>query len=102
MPRQPEGKLVAKARTFIIGRGGRPFNIQGTEDSFQEVGIPDLLVCWRGMFIGLEFKQPGEEPSRKQAAVMQSIRNAGGVAKVIHSMAELRQLWSTLERRSPA
>lgn len=99
MPRQPEGKLVAKAKKWIFDRGGRPFKIQGQEDSFQEVGIPDVLVCWRGLFIALEFKQPGEEPSKIQAAVMCSIRTAGGIAETIHSMEELQQLWAKLERK---
>lgn len=98
MPRQPEGKLVAKAKKWLTQeKGARCFKIQGQEDSFQEVGIPDVLVCWRGQFIALEFKQPGENPSKVQAHVMRSIQNAGGTAECIRSMEDLRQLWGALE-----
>lgn len=102
MPRQPEGKLVAKARAYIIEQGGRPFKIQGTEDSFQEVGVPDILACYKGRFLGLEFKQPGEHPSKRQVFVLNSIRNAGGVAEVVTSIEEVKQILDELDTLDPA
>jgi hypothetical protein len=99
MPRQPEGKLVAKMRTRILQRGGRPFKIQGSDETFQEVGIPDLLVCYKGYFLGLEAKLPGAEDtlSPKQAAVLKSIERAGGVAAVVTTVADVDRLLDELE-----
>jgi hypothetical protein len=92
MPRQPEGKLVWQIRRRIEERGGRSFKIQGMDESFQEVGIPDLLVCFHGIFLGLEVKMPGEKPSPIQRQVLQSIEAAGGVARVVCSVDEVDEI----------
>jgi len=92
MPRQPEGKLVRKIQDRIEQRGGRPFKIQGADESFQEIGIPDLLVCYHGIFLGLEVKMPGEKPSPIQRQVLKSIEAAGGVARVVCSVEEVDEI----------
>jgi hypothetical protein len=89
MSRNPESKLVRKIQSRIEERGGRPFKIQGMDESFQEVGIPDLLVCYQGIFLGLEVKLPGEKPSPIQRQVLKSIEVAGGVARVVCSVEEV-------------
>lgn len=39
----------------------------------------DCLVCWRGLFIGVECKREGvEEPAPHQDTIMKAIRAAGG------------------------
>ena len=103
MPRQPEGRLVKAALALIRGRGGRPFKIQGGMDSYQEVGIPDILCCYRGMFLGLEAKQPGEKLSPKQQLVLDEIVAAGGLAQAFTTVEEVADLltyveeWSSIE-----
>ena len=92
MSRQPEGKLVRKIQDRIEERGGRSFKIQGTDESFQEIGIPDLLVCYHGIFLGLEVKMPGEKPSPIQRQVLKSIEAAGGVARVVCSVEEVDEI----------
>ena len=44
------------------------------------VGCPDLLVCWRGLFVALEVKVPGNPPTKAQLRQMALIREAGGAA----------------------
>jgi hypothetical protein len=96
--RQPEGKLVAKVKDLIRKRGGRVFKIQGDDSSFQEVGIPDLLCCYRGRFVGLEAKIPGNHPSAKQAAILDEIADAGGYAAVVTTVGEVSRLLATIDR----
>lgn len=98
MPRQPEGKLVSRTRKLLKSKNARAFNIHGGDNPFQEVGIPDLLVCYRGRFIGLEAKQEGEEPSLKQKAVLREIQNAGGHALVFESVDQVRRLLAKIDR----
>ena len=97
MPRQPEGKLVSKARQMIVIRGGRPFKIQGGADSFQEIGIPDLLACYQGRFVGAEAKMPGNHPTAKQAAILDEIADAGGYAIVFTTVGEISRLLSHID-----
>jgi hypothetical protein len=100
MPRQPEGKIVAKIIKRIEERGGRAFKIQGSESSFQEIGIPDILACYQGAFLGLEVKQPGEKPSAAQRHVLREIEAAGGVAAVVTSVEEADTLLDGVIDRS--
>lgn len=98
MPRQPEGKLVAAIRALLRDRGARPFKIQGGDDSFQEIGIPDLLVCYKGRFVGLEAKMPGGKLSAKQKAVLDEIANAGGTAAVVTTVEQVSRLLGKIDK----
>ena len=46
-------------------------------------GVPDFLVCWRGLFFGIECKANGNKPTPLQGNNMRSIREAGGHTIVI-------------------
>ena len=95
---QPEGKLVKKAREFLTSRGARPFKIHGGDNPFQEVGIPDLLCCYRGRFVGLEAKEPGNKPSPVQKAVLHEIVEAGGYAVVFTTVGQVSLLLAKIDR----
>lgn len=49
-------------------------------------GCSDLLVCFRGKFLALEVKRPGEFETPKQAAFLERVRQAGGFARVVRSV----------------
>lgn len=99
MPRQPEGKLVAKIKELMVKDGARPFKIHGSEEGFQEIGIPDLLVCYLGQFIGAEVKMPGEKLRPTQRVVLREIFDAGGVAAVLETVGQASVLMSYCEKR---
>lgn len=98
MPRQPEGKLVSRTRQMLKDRGARPFKIQGDSDNFQEVGIPDLLVCYKSRFVGLEAKMPGGRPSAKQIAVLNEIAEAGGIAAIFTTVGQVSLLLDIIDK----
>lgn len=50
------------------------------------VGCPDILVCLGGRFVGVEVKRKGGRLRPEQAACMDSIRKAGGLAFVARSV----------------
>ena len=47
---------------------------------FGKAGVPDIIVCLNGRFIGIEVKREGKEPTTIQDRRMQEIRLAGGQA----------------------
>jgi len=94
---QPEARLVKKAKAYIEEKGGRCFKIHGG-DPLQEVGIPDLLCCYRGKFIGLEGKQPGQKPSPKQQQILDEIGEAGGTALTFSTVGEVITLLAEIDR----
>jgi hypothetical protein len=98
MARQPEALLVQRIKAHIVERGGRPFKIVGSDEGFQEVGIPDLLVCYRGRFIGGEVKQHGEPLRPRQKLVLREIYEAGGVAAVLETVGQAATLLLRIDR----
>lgn len=51
-------------------------------------GVPDLLVCYKGRFLGLEVKLPGGDATELQAHTIRMIQRACGLAGVVHSVEE--------------
>lgn len=43
-------------------------------------GDPDLIVCFKGLYIGIEVKRPGQKPTELQAEKLLTVYNAGGIA----------------------
>jgi len=46
-------------------------------------GIPDIIVCYRGRFVGIECKAGKGQTTALQERELKRIREAGGVALVI-------------------
>lgn len=99
MPSQPEGKLTKKIRNYLESRDAWVTNIHGGDNVFQEVGLPDLMGCYKGFFLGLEVKLPGEKPSPRQRAILHRIERAGGVGAVVRSVDDVRRILAKLERK---
>ena len=51
---------------------------------FTKAGIPDLLICCNGHFLGVELKAPKGKPSELQLWNIKKIKEAGGVAMVLY------------------
>ena len=51
---------------------------------FTKAGIPDLLVCCNGHFLGVELKAPNGKPSELQLWNIEKIKEAGGIGLVLY------------------
>ena len=51
---------------------------------FTKAGIPDLLVCYKGRFIGIELKAPNGHPSDLQIYNLDKINKAGGYGILLY------------------
>lgn len=85
---QPESKLSRKIMDRLRIEGYFAFKVHGSE--FMMAGLPDIIVCAEGLFIGLETKLPSTRGnvSPRQAYVHSQIENAGGIAHVVCSPQE--------------
>lgn len=59
--------------------------------AFGKNGIPDIIVCLDGRFLGIEVKRPGGRLSRLQEHVGMQIRHARGGHLVATSCEEVRE-----------
>ena len=103
---QPEARIVKRIQQAIAEKGGRAFKIhggtKGEEAVFQEAGLPDLLVCYKGRFGGIEVKAPGGKPSRLQLYILDEIEAAGGFTAVVSTVEEVLDLLSKIEEEGDA
>lgn len=76
-------------------KGAYVINIWG--NGFMKSGIPDLIVCYKGHFLGLELKTDIGKPSDLQLAHLKKIKNAGGKVMLLRPSTE-DALWFELER----
>jgi Holliday junction resolvase len=88
MMAQPEAKLSRKIMNALRAEGYFCFKVHGSE--YMMAGLPDIIVCAKGYFIGLETKMPGkrDDTSLRQDFVHANIRIAGGMAIVVCSEGE--------------
>lgn len=52
--------------------------------TFTKSGVPDLLVCCNGYFIGIELKAENGKPSDLQLYNVRKIKEAGGKAMILY------------------
>ena len=81
-----EQDIQAKIQKYIKARGGYPVKIV----SATRAGIPDVLCCLEGKFIGIEVKVPGEHASPLQLMNGKLIEDAGGLFLVATSVEEVK------------
>lgn len=53
-------------------------------NGIQREGVPDLLVCCNGWFLGIELKNEVGKPSKLQLLNIKNIINAGGFAFTLY------------------
>jgi hypothetical protein len=104
-----ESGLVREIVRAVHERFPGSFGFKVHGGPFQVVGLPDLIFCIGGWFVGLEvkFQHPGESvegalsrTTALQWAQIGNIKRAGGVAAVVASVQEaLDVITSGLETR---
>lgn len=52
--------------------------------AFTKSGVPDLLVCCNGYFVGVELKAPNGRPSELQIHNLNEINNSGGFGILLY------------------
>jgi len=85
---QPESRLSSKIQDVLRREGWFCFKVHGNEH--MTAGLPDIIVCAEGLFIGLETKMPDKRnnTSARQDYILNKIQEAGGTAVVVCSPAE--------------
>ena len=61
-------------------------------NAFSQVGVPDLLVCYKGKFLGIEVKNEKGKTSQLQNINILNIRKAGGISFVARSVEDVREI----------
>lgn len=71
-----------KIKKYLKHKGAWVVKIWG--GGFQSAGIPDLLVCYKGLFIAIEVKATRGRPSDLQKYNIEKIQEAGGYGIILY------------------
>lgn len=85
-----ESALVTKIKAFLKMKGAYVEKIWG--GGFQSAGIPDIIACYKGRFLGIEVKVGNNKPSEIQVAKIDLINKAGGIGAVVWTLDEVKEI----------
>lgn len=77
-----EKAFEEKVKKFLKEQGC--WVLKTWSNGIQRQGVPDLLVCCNGYFLGIELKAETGHPSELQLWNIDEIRKAGGIAGVLY------------------
>lgn len=78
----PEGRIKAKV-TKILREEGVYYFFPATH-GYGRSGVPDIVCCVAGKFLGIECKAGKNKPTALQVHEIEQIRRAGGMAVVVN------------------
>lgn len=84
-----ETRLQQKIQKYLQSLGAYEFKVHGS--AYMKAGIPDLVVCLEGRFIGIECKVKYNKPSALQLAHGRQIVKAGGIFIVAYSLEDVKE-----------
>ena len=80
MAQTPESKIKEKV-VKILKKHGVYYFFPATH-GFGRSGVPDIIACFRGQFVGIECKAGDNKPTALQQRELKNIMSAGGHAFV--------------------
>ena len=97
-----ERDIVAAIKKYLFSLGADVFFWKEHGSPYGTSGVPDIICCYRGRFIGMECKLPGGRLTEMQKRVISKINRAGGIARRVESVddakAIIRQIDNELAR----
>jgi len=82
MAATPEAKVKKKVVALLQQYG--IYYFYPVTGGYGASGVPDIVACWHGYFLGIECKAGNNKPTALQMKNLQAIQTAGGRAMVIN------------------
>lgn len=97
IPVKNEGQLTSQIKNYLASKGAYCEKIFG--GGFQASGIPDIIVCYRGLFIAIEVKSPTHKgrASDIQKLKIRRIRECGGIAFITDNMEDVENIFNSID-----
>ena len=77
----PEKKVKDKVKKLLAEYGAYYF--MPATGGYGKSGVPDLVACIKGRFVGIECKANGGKPTALQDKNLMDIVNTGGIAMLV-------------------
>ena len=97
-----ERDVVAAIKKYLASLGSDVFFWKEHGGPYGTSGVPDIICCYKGHFLGLEVKLPGGRLTELQKRAIDKINRAGGIACLVESVDDVRTVIARIdmERRN--
>lgn len=82
-----EKSIENNIKSYLKSKGAYYFKHHGNQ--YSQVGVPDIIACYRGYFIGIEVKNESGKTSPLQEVNLKMINDAGGYGIVARSVKDV-------------
>lgn len=96
----PEGKVKKKVKEYLQSIGA--WYYMPVSNGMGRVGCPDILVCYKGLFLAFETKAPGKikNVTANQQREIDGIQRVNGLAHVVDDVEQVKAVIETVERNA--
>lgn len=91
----PESKLKRALKDLLNERGA--YWCAVAEGAYAKPGDPDIIVCYKGTFIGIEAKTYNGSQSQWQKLRERMITEAGGIYLIVKSLEDVIEVLDTID-----
>ena len=85
-----ERDIVAAIKKYLASLGSDVFFWKEHGGPYGTSGVPDIICCYRGRYLGLEAKLPGGKLTELQKRAIDKINGAGGIARRVESVDDVQ------------
>jgi len=90
MTSTPEGKVKVKLVQML--KEMKAWYFFPANNGYGKSGIPDVIICWYGRFIGVEVKSAKGKPTALQVRCGEQIKEAGGTWRIVRNEDDIAAL----------
>jgi Holliday junction resolvase len=83
MAKTPEGEIKDQIRKILDEMGAYYFF--PAANGYGRTGIPDVIACYKGHFIGIECKAGSKQPTALQQRELDNIEKAEGTGLLVNA-----------------
>ena len=87
-----ERDIVTAIRKYLASLGSDVFFWKEHGSVYGTNGVPDIICCYKGRFLGLECKLPGGRLTELQKRAIEQINRAGGFACRLESVEDVKRV----------
>lgn len=87
-----ERDVVAAIKKYLASLGSDVFFWKEHGGPYGTSGVPDIICCYKGRFLGLEVKLPTGKLTELQKRAIEKINRAGGIACRVESAADVQRI----------
>ena len=87
-----ERDIVTAIRKYLASLGSDVFFWKEHGSVYGTNGVPDIICCYKGRFLGLECKLPGGRLTELQKRAIEKINRAGGIACRVENVEDAKRV----------